>query len=113
MAHYQAAPQSRRPAGETFGYLAMLSNTAGTGSGYACCPATGTLAHTFSGGVEHPHSHEVISADQAGRVHARQMGEPAKRPIGRPEPHDRYFDRGRTTARLGNIGRAGTHGGDR
>jgi hypothetical protein len=45
MAHYQAAPQSRRPAGETFGYLAMLSNTAGMGSG-CLLPSNRNLAQS-------------------------------------------------------------------
>ena len=42
MTHCQAAPQSRRPAGETFDYLAMLSNAAGMGIRCACCLATGS-----------------------------------------------------------------------
>lgn len=45
MAHYQAAPQSRRPAGETFGYLAMLSNTAGIRIRVCLLPRNRNLAH--------------------------------------------------------------------
>ena len=42
MARHHAAPQSRRPPGETFDYLAIFSNAAGMGSGSVCCPATGS-----------------------------------------------------------------------
>lgn len=44
MGHYQAAPQSRRPAGETFGYLAMLGNAAATGIRVCLLPSNRNLA---------------------------------------------------------------------
>ena len=46
MAHYQAAPQSRPPAGEAFDYLAMLSNAAGMGIRVCLLPSNRILAQS-------------------------------------------------------------------
>jgi len=64
---------------------------------------------TFSGETEHPGPHEVIFADQAGTRARPPVDQPAKRPVGGAGLDGHRADRGRGHARVGIVGRAGTH----